>query len=65
MLASIHNPNVISYNEAFYDEKSKTLCIIMEYADDGDLSELITKAKIVKNRKPAQIEESKIWSIFI
>jgi hypothetical protein len=29
--------NVISYKEAFFDEISKTLCIVMEFADGGDL----------------------------
>lgn len=37
ILASITNPNIISYKEAFIDEDSHALCIIMEYADDGDL----------------------------
>ncbi len=36
-LASIENPYVVEYKEAFYDEKTETLCIVMEYADDGDL----------------------------
>jgi len=31
-----HN-NIIAYKEAFFDESSGTLCIVMEYADDGDL----------------------------
>lgn len=37
ILASIQDPNVISYKEAFFDESSNSLCIIMEFADDGDL----------------------------
>ena len=37
ILASIKDPFVISYKEAFFDESSLSLCIIMEYADDGDL----------------------------
>lgn len=36
ILASIKNPCVISYNDAFIEE-DKFLCIIMEYADGGDL----------------------------
>lgn len=37
ILASIDNPNIISYKDAFFDEGSNSLCIVMEYADDGDL----------------------------
>jgi NIMA (never in mitosis gene a)-related kinase 1/4/5 len=29
--------NVIGYKEAFFDENSQTLCIVMEFADGGDL----------------------------
>ncbi len=35
-LASIHSPYVVEYKQAFYDEKSETLCIIMEHANEGD-----------------------------
>jgi NIMA (never in mitosis gene a)-related kinase len=37
ILALIDEPNVISYKEAFIDEGSGCLCLIMEYADNGDL----------------------------
>jgi NIMA (never in mitosis gene a)-related kinase 1/4/5 len=37
ILASITHKNVIAYKEAFYDEESLSLCIIMEYANDKDL----------------------------
>jgi len=33
----IRHPNVIAYKEAFFDESSSTLCIVMEFADGGDL----------------------------
>ena len=61
LLASLNHKNVIGYREAFYDEKSKTLNIVMEYADDGDLSTKIKQAK----KKQAFFEESKIWSTLI
>jgi NIMA (never in mitosis gene a)-related kinase len=41
ILASIDEPNVISYKEAFIDEPSGTLCLIMEFADNGDLYQKI------------------------
>jgi len=37
ILASVKHPNVIAYKEAFIDEDSKTLCLILEYANGGDL----------------------------
>jgi NIMA (never in mitosis gene a)-related kinase len=41
ILASINNPNVISYKEAFIDEASSSLCLVMEYADNGDVFQKI------------------------
>ena len=37
ILASINDPNIIGYNEAFFDDASQSLCIIMEHAGGGDL----------------------------
>jgi len=37
ILASIQNKNIIAYKEAFFDEESSSLCIVMEFADGGDL----------------------------
>jgi NIMA (never in mitosis gene a)-related kinase len=37
ILASIQNRNIIAYKEAFFDEDSNSLCIVMEFADGGDL----------------------------
>ena len=45
ILASVNHPNVIGYKEAFWDEKSSSLNIVMEYADDGDLQTKINKMK--------------------
>ena len=61
ILASIHNVNIISYHQAFVDEPSQSLCIIMEFADNGDLFQ-----KICNQQKIGEyIEETEIWSIFI
>ena len=37
ILASIDHPNVIGYKDAFIDEASSALCLIMEYADNGNV----------------------------
>lgn len=38
LLASIDSPNIISYKTAFFEEMGSTLCILMEFADGGDLA---------------------------
>ncbi|CAI2362718.1 unnamed protein product [Moneuplotes crassus] len=60
-LASINHPNVISYKEVFIDHPSSSLCIIMEYADNGDLLEKIQKHK----KNGSFIPEDDILSIFV
>ena len=61
LLASLDHKNVIGYREAFYDQNSTTLNIVMEYADDGDLS-----TKIKENLKnKCYFEEHIIWSTLI
>ncbi len=61
ILASVKSNFVISYKEAFFDEKDSTLGIVMEYADKGDLYQ-----EIVKHKKSAAFfEEIEIWRIFI
>ena len=61
ILASIDHKNIIGYKEAFFDDKSKTLNIVMEYADGGDLN---SKIKEIKQKK-LFFEEKQIWSTLI
>ena len=61
ILASISSPYIIGYKEAFFDEESQTLNIVMEYAGKGDI-----EAKIKLCQKTKQyINENIIWSYFI
>ena len=61
ILASVKSSFVISYKEAFFDEKESCLGIVMEYADKGDLYQKITEYK-----KTAMLfEETDIWRILI
>ena len=57
ILASLEHPQIISYKDAFYEESTKSLWIIMEFADGGDLQQLIDKTK----REKKTISESDIW----
>ena len=61
ILASIKHPYIISYKDAFYDNKSSCLCIVMEFAGSGDL---LNKIKTMKNRR-AYFTEEKIWMYLI
>ena len=61
ILASVKDKNVISYKEAFFDEKDSSLGIVMEYADKGDLFQLITERKKTKT----YFKEPEIWKTFI
>ena len=45
ILASVKSTFVISYKEAFIEEKEQSLCIVMEYADKGDLYQKICQFK--------------------
>ena len=61
ILASVKSPFVISYKEAFIEEETETLCIVMEYADKGDLYQKIVHLKKIGSL----IEEIDAWKIFI
>lgn len=37
ILASIQHPTIISYKEAFIEDSTSSLCIVIELADDKDL----------------------------
>ena len=49
ILASIQCPHIVAYKEAFYDQASKSLCVVMEYAGGGDILK-----KIKRYRKKQQ-----------
>lgn len=51
----------MQYKEAFLIENPSALCIVMEYADGGDLYEKIVEHK----KKGTYFEEGDIWEIFL
>ena len=61
ILVPLTHKNIIWYKEAFYDKETKTLNMVTEYVDGGDLS---MKIKIAKQKK-AFLKENIIWNIFI
>jgi NIMA (never in mitosis gene a)-related kinase 1/4/5 len=60
ILASVSHPNIAGYKEAFMEESTSTLCIVMEFADGGDLQSKINERK----RTNSHMKETEIWSIF-
>ena len=60
ILASIEHVNIVAYKDAFYEESTSTLCIVMEYANGGDLQSKINQLK--KDGK--FMKEEDIWSYF-
>ena len=61
VLASIKNKYIINYKEAFIDEKDCSLCLVTEFADDGDLEQKI----IYYKQNDIYFEEKDILKIFI
>ena len=60
ILASINHENIAGYKEAFFEQGTSSLCIVMEYANGGDL-----QTKINQHKKTMRhMKEEYIWSIF-
>mmetsp|Transcript_89214 Transcript_89214/g.158155 ORF Transcript_89214/g.158155 Transcript_89214/m.158155 type:complete len:513 (+) Transcript_89214:66-1604(+) len=57
LLASVKHKNVVAYKEAFWDDKTRCLCIVQECADAGDLLQQINKCK----QERAYLREADIW----
>ena len=61
ILASVDHPNVIQYKDVFVDRASNSLCIVMEFADNGDLYQ-----KIVEHEEDEYLfTETEIWKMLI
>lgn len=50
---------MIAYNEAFFENTTSSLCIIMEYADDGDLMAKISEHK----KRCTYFPEEYLWRL--
>ncbi len=53
LLASVSHPNVLAYNEALIENNK--LCIVMEYAPDGDVRKVIQKAQQARKLPPEDL----------
>jgi len=57
LLASIKHSNIVDYNEAFYDDRTRSLCIVTEFADGGDLFQQVVKCQ----KERSHIREPDAW----
>jgi NIMA (never in mitosis gene a)-related kinase len=53
--------NIISYKESFIEDSTACLCIVMDYADGGDLYNKILSYK----KKGQNMPEKEVWHYFI
>ena len=55
------HPNIIAYKEAFFEDSTSCLCIVMEFADGGDLLGRISSHK----KNGTKFNEIELWHFFI
>lgn len=60
LMEFLNHPNILTFQEAFYD-KGTYLCIIMEFAVEGDILKMIKS----NNRIIANFLETDIWNYLI
>ena len=56
----IRHPNIVGYKEAFFEESSSSLCLIMEFASNGDLLQKINN----HIKEKSFFTEKEVWRIF-
>lgn len=61
IMASVRSPFIMAYREAFWDEPTSTLNIVMEFADEGDCYKAITESHAAK----VYLKEKMVWKIII
>lgn len=59
LLASLASDYITKYYDAFYDAPTRTLCIVMDFAEEGDLAARIKHW----TTKRALMPEDEIWDI--
>lgn len=60
LLASINIPYVIGYKGAYFNDKEQSLCVVMEYADGGDLQGKVRSQERENNRG---FDENYVWKV--
>jgi NIMA (never in mitosis gene a)-related kinase len=60
-LASLNDEYIIGYKDAFFDEASSMLCVVMEYASSGDILRKINN----HIRSKTRYSEDEIWKALV
>lgn len=61
ILASITHPNIVNYRDAFFDDRTQTLCVVMELADAGDIQKKVND----HTRHGTHFNEAEVWQALI
>jgi len=61
-LKELKHQNIVSYVESFVDKSAGKLCIVMDFADGGDLHQLLERVR--KHKRP-QLDEDEVMSYFV
>ena len=49
LLKTMRHPNIVKFIDSFVDKKEQLMCILMDYCDGGDLSDLVQKRKRLRS----------------
>ena len=61
ILASVDNSSVIAYKEAFFEQATNSLCIVLEFADGGDLMQKVDNHK----KRGTTFPERQVWDYLV
>lgn len=61
ILASYNHEFIIGFKDAFYDELTETLCVVMEFAAGGD----ILKINQTHLKRHSRYKEEEIWTALV
>lgn len=65
-LRELGHPNIVGFIDSFIDRKRSALCIVMEYADGGDLAGLLKRAEKGQGaRGGAGLDEEEALGLFV
>jgi len=65
-LKELSHPNIVAFEDAFVDRPTKKLCIVMEFADGGDLSCMLKRHESGQQaRGGAGLDEEHALGLFV
>ncbi len=61
ILASCQHINIVKFKEAFFEDSTNCLCVVLEHADGGDLMAKINYYK----KRGSYMPEKDVWHYFV